>query len=239
MTRLILPTPFRRKQALPSGYVKFTLPSAGAGTLYYGYTSASSYTSLVSAATRYYRSGSPYLSKITFVPYNNYVGTVSIAYAGYDASGNTMKGTVSVTVRDSTAGQVQYETQKNTPITFNGDDFGDAFLSATGSSLSYVKFSLPSASAGKLYYNYASSSSTGTAISATAKYYRNSSPYIEKVTFVPAAGYSGTAILVYTAYTSSGSDLYRRAYNQGRRFHAVCRYRLRLFLGLGRDFLFI
>ena len=42
-------------------YVKFTLPSSSGGKLYYGYTSSSNYTSEVSASTKYYYGGTPFL----------------------------------------------------------------------------------------------------------------------------------------------------------------------------------
>jgi len=77
-------------------YVKFTLPSASAGKLYYGYTSSSKYTSEASASTKYYMGGTPYLLNVAYVPASNATGTTTIAYTGYDSEGSAYKGTVQI-----------------------------------------------------------------------------------------------------------------------------------------------
>ena len=54
--------------------VKFTLPSSYYGKLYYNYTSSGEYTAAVSSGTSYYKSASPYLSYVCFVPSSSYTG---------------------------------------------------------------------------------------------------------------------------------------------------------------------
>ena len=186
-------------------YVKFTLPSSSYGKLYYNYTSASSYGSLVSASTKYYRSSSPYLSYVTFVPYSNYTGTVTVSYTGYSTDGDSFTGTVKITVGDADdADVITYSTDQNKAITFSPSDFNSVCDDVTGSNLSYVKFTLPSSSYGKLYYNYTSSTSYGSLVSASTKYYRSSSPYLSSVAFVPYSGYTGTVTVSYTGYSTDG-----------------------------------
>lgn len=187
-------------------YVKFSLPSSSVGTLYYDYTSSSSYTSKVSSTTRYYASASPYLYRVTFVPHAGFSGTAAIDYTAYTSDGDSFDGTVVITVSGSSGGSVDYETEKGTPVLLDSGDFGDAFLNATGSTLSYVKFTPPSASSGRLYHSYKASSGTGTSVSSSTKYYRSSSPKISDVTFVPASSFTGTLTIAYTGYTSSGKS---------------------------------
>ena len=68
-------------------YVKFTaLPAATQGTLYYKYTSASSYGHKVLAGREYSYSGGEYtLSNITFAPASGFTGSVELPYVAYDS----------------------------------------------------------------------------------------------------------------------------------------------------------
>ena len=189
-------------------YVTFTLPSSSYGTLYYNYTSSSSYDSKVSASTKYYysSSSSPYLSKVSFVPYTNYSGTVTVSYTAYDADGTYFTGTVKITVTKTDVDIISYSTDQDTPVTMNRTDFNTICTSETGATLSYVKFTLPSTTYGTLYYNYTSSSSYDSKVSASTKYYysNSTSPYLSKVSFVPSSSYSGTVTITYKAYNSDG-----------------------------------
>lgn len=84
----------RRTIGTTLDYVRFTsLPSSGAGTLTYGASGAR-----VSTGTNYYRSGSPALSSISFVPAGRYTGAVSIPFTGYDADGSRFNGTLRIQV---------------------------------------------------------------------------------------------------------------------------------------------
>ncbi|WP_312637207.1 S-layer homology domain-containing protein [Oscillibacter sp.] len=185
-------------------YVSFTLPSSSYGTLRYNYYSSSSTGSSISSSTNYYRSSSPYLDNVYFVPASGWSGTVDISFTGYSTGGQRFTGTVRVTVRDSAAGGVSYSTKQDTPVNFSANDFDTVCREETDRNLNYVRFTLPSSSVGTLRYNYSSSSSTGSAVSASTGYYRSSSPYLSNVTFVPASGWSGTATISYTGYDTSG-----------------------------------
>ena len=57
--------------------MRFTLPSSSQGTLYYNYYNGS-YNNPVSAATNYYRSGTPGVGNVCFVPASTVGDTVSI-----------------------------------------------------------------------------------------------------------------------------------------------------------------
>jgi hypothetical protein len=185
-------------------FVKFSLPSSSYGTLYYNYISSSDYDSTVSSSNKYYVYSSPYLSYVAFVPDEDYKGTVTITYTAYSSNGTSYRGKVIIHVLDSAGGIVAYSISKNTPLTLSGDDFADAFISATGSVLSHITFTLPDKTAGELIYQYSSEKGKGTKVAAKTSYYHDSSPDISDITFVPAKDYTGSIAASYTAYTPNG-----------------------------------
>lgn len=181
-------------------YVRFTLPSSSYGTLRYN----SSNGSAISSSTSYYRSSSPYLDNVYFVPASGYTGTVDISFTGYSTSGQRFTGTVRITVQGTSSGDITYSTAQDIPVNFNTDDFDALCKNVTDRHLNYVRFTLPSSSYGTLRYNYSSSSSTGSTASSSTSYYRSSSPYLSNITFVPASGYTGTVRISFTGYDTSG-----------------------------------
>lgn len=181
-------------------YVKFTLPSSSSGKLYVGYVSSTSYSSKVAEGTKYYEND---LDNITFVPYSDYHGTVKISYIGYSDDGESYTGEVEITVNqyDWDADPIIYSTGAFTPLSFDADDFADACDDANNEGLDYVKFSLPSTSYGVLYYDYTSSTSYDSKVSASTKYYESD---LDDVVFVPKSSYKGTFIINYTGYDDDG-----------------------------------
>lgn len=184
-------------------YIRFTdLPPSTAGILYLNYTNSSS--TKVTTSRNYYRSSSPYISNISFVPSTNYNGTVTIPFTGANTSGETFSGTLVIHVDDS-VGTIHYSTPQNQTVTFAAADFNDASRRINGTSLNYIRFTdLPRSSAGTLYLNYTSSSSTK--VTTGQSFYRSSSPSISSVSFVPASGYSGTVTIPFTAYDDNGDS---------------------------------
>ena len=73
----------------PLSYVVFTLPPATQGSLYLGYKDEWDYASKVSANEQYKQKQ---LDDMTFVPAQGFVGTVTVSYAGYSASGSRYNG---------------------------------------------------------------------------------------------------------------------------------------------------
>ena len=76
-----------------------------------------------------------------------------------------------------------------------------------GQSFSYVLFTLPGSSAGTLYYNYTDSDVYESTVASGTQYYANGAPSVDKVAFVPAAGYVGTVSITFRAYDRLGSPL--------------------------------
>ena len=174
-------------------YIYLSLPTSLEGTLYYDYSGSGSYASRVSDTTRYYRSDSPQISRITFVPAQGFTGTVSIPYTGYDRDGGRFTGTVRITV-GSTYGTdvVRYTVPQNGYVRFNGDDFNDACFAITGERLNYSQ--------------YNAAKDTGSELGSSVNCYRSGTGrLIDDVTFVPAAGFSGLVTVSYTGRSSAGS----------------------------------
>lgn len=186
-------------------YVTFGTPrvsnsSVTSGTLYYnnGYVYS---TTQVPAANLGYVSYTPSSSTYTY--------TVSIPFTAYgtyyygSTATKTVSGTVTIKVND---GHV---------ITMVGTDFKSASIWSDITSkhpgVSYVSFSQPQSTVGKLYYGYSSIASKGSLVSYTDRFnnsnynysYANTIKSIDGIYFVPAAGCLDTVTLTYTAYTSA------------------------------------
>lgn len=173
--------------------------SVTSGTLYYnnGYIS----TTRVPAANLGYVSYTPSSSTYTY--------TVSIPFTAYgtyyygSTATKTVSGTVTIKVND---GHV---------ITMVGTDFKSASIWSDITSkhpgVSYVSFSQPQSTVGKLYYGYTSIASKGSLVSYTDRFnnsnynysYANTIKSIDGIYFVPAADCLDTVTLTYTAYTSA------------------------------------
>ncbi len=186
-------------------YIRFTsLPSSSAGILYYDYYSSAS--SRVTTGRDYRRNGSPSISSITFVPAGGYVGTVTIPFTGYDTDRVRFNGTVTISVGGGGSQIISYTAAANGFVRFNASDFNSACRSATGDTLNYVRFDLPSSQYGTLYHQYNSASRTGNTVgNATGYYYSGNSRLLGDVSFA-AASTAGTVTFGYTGYSTRGDS---------------------------------
>ena len=188
-------------------YVTFDLPSSNRGTLYLNYRSSSSTGTKVSGSTKYYRNDSPSLDNITFVPYNNYTGTVEFSYTGWDTNNSRFTGTVTIYVGSSgISSVVPYKTTLGRPVVFDNNAFDVVSRAYDDNNFDYVRFTLPSASVGTLYYDYRSGANLNNPVKANTNYYRGGSPYLYSITFVPATGFVGTAEIPFTAWDTDGQQ---------------------------------
>ena len=166
-------------------YVQFQLPDSDEGTLYYNYTSGGDYDSRVTESRSYYRNRSPYLRRVTFVADDGFTGTVEFGFTAWSTRGDRFTGTVEIAVGRTGDGDIRYTCRADGQADFDDNDFNDLCRDLTGESLSYVRFDLPSTSEGRLYYDYEGNSENR--VTATRSYYRSSSPYLDRVSFVPAS----------------------------------------------------
>lgn len=195
-------------------YIVFSNPNTGLGRIYYGYSSSSDYDGKAAAGSEFYLDADSSddeigISDLTFVPNDDMHGTVVINYTGYDTDDESFRGSVTITIdetEDATADNITYTTDEDTEITLDEDDFNDASNDATDEDLSYVKFTLPSTSYGKLYYSYDTDDEAS--VSASKKYWYGSDGEDElalsEVTFVPKDGFTGTAKVYYTGVNEDG-----------------------------------
>lgn len=193
----------------PLNYVRFTLPSASQGTLYYNYYSGS-YNNPVSAGTNYYRSGTPGVGNICFVPAANAPDTVSIPFTGIGTGGASFGGTVFIRLDGTGVAQnIQYTAYRGKAVLFQASDFNNASVAATGTTLNYVQFQLPSSNQGTLYYNYRDNGSYGSRVYAGTSYYRTGNSYqnlIGNISFLPSTSYTGASRFNYTGYAANGQS---------------------------------
>ncbi|SHH78248.1 S-layer homology domain-containing protein [Sporobacter termitidis DSM 10068] len=186
--------------------ISIAAPSSSYGKLYYNYASAANPGTAITAATTFYANSSPYLSSLTFVPANNYTGTVTISYTGVNSNNVTFTGSLVITVTSSVT-DISYTTDENSAVKFSASDFNTVCKNATGLNLDHVTFTLPASAYGTLYYSYSTTTHAGTAVSASTLYYASTTPSVDSITFVPAANYAGTVTITYTG-TASGGGTY-------------------------------
>ena len=187
--------------------------SATVGTLYYnsysysGYSTSSYYNSYfkdipVSSIKNLSYSPSASTSKYYVnIPFTASGYTTSI----YSSSKTQVSGIVTVNVND---GHI---------IGMTGTDFKTAGIwsdiLSKHPNTSYVVFSQPQSTVGKLYYGYSSIANKGSLVSYTNRFsnisynysYASTNKSIDGIYFVPAADCLTTVSIPYTAYTSSGS----------------------------------
>lgn len=188
-------------------HVRFTLPDSSEGTLYYTYGSSER---KVTENTYFYRSSSYSLniSDVYFVPAKNAPDRIRIAYTGRSTYDTDYSGTVLIDYSGTAKSEaISYSVYSGRAVQFDVSDFNTASIDATGSTLNYVYFELPSASRGLLCYNYTSASSPRS-VSSTTRYYRSTSGSnrIDRVWFLADPGFSGTVEIPYTGYSNNGED---------------------------------
>lgn len=184
-------------------YVKITPPSSSKGTFYYRY-GESRYEEKISSSDKYYRSSSPRLDDVTFVPDKGYSGSFSVSFTGLNTNGDSFSGTMKIRVGNADKGDITYTAAAGTAVTFNDDDFNSYCKDITGYNLDYVRFTLPSDSKGTLYYQYDKSGEKK--VTSSTSYYRSSSPRLYDVTFVPAKEYTGNVELSFTGRSTDGDS---------------------------------
>lgn len=182
-------------------YVKFVLPAEKYGKLYYDYQSSSNYKSLVSEKKEYDYDD---IDEITFVPAPGYTGAFDIKYTAYDTDENSYAGKITVTVKYEIikADTISYTVKKDSIINFDSDDF-EYVLDMDDDDLDYVKFTVPDAEQGVLYYNYNSKGSSNEKVKSNTKYDFDD---MDEITFVPKAGFTGKLYIDYTAYDIYGNE---------------------------------
>ena len=142
--------------------------------------------------------------KLSDVYVKTSASSASVTYTAYDADDYVLAtGTVSFDTNDA-----------NDTISSSGASFKNAAavdqIIEDYPDADYVKFDLPSAADGKLYYEFRTISDYTGEVKDSDKYYLNAGSKdldAEDVYFLPAYGVKGKVTISYTAYSSSNSDL--------------------------------
>jgi hypothetical protein len=184
-------------------YVRFELPAANQGTLYYNYRSDGSYDSAVTASTNYYRSSYRQLSQVSFLPAAGFSGTASIPFTGWANDGTQFTGTIEIAVGIPQPEATVSYTTRSAPVAFRTTDFEQAYSRYKLTSLRFE--SLPPPNAGRLYYQYTSPTQYSWQASVNTDYWVSGTPPLSSLTFVPKAGYTGTVSIPYTATNTNGT----------------------------------
>lgn len=188
-------------------YINFqSLPDFNQGSLYHNRTSSGVMGTRVTTATRYFNSAAPYIANLSFWAAGGFTG-VSIPFTGSSVSGQTFTGILAINTGagagSGQAGLVSYSAAGQTPVSFSGADFDAACRQATNAALSYLQFGLPSSGQGILYYDYRAGTAP-TALNPGTTLYRSGEMSVDRVSFVAAKGFSGTAAVPFTGWAIDG-----------------------------------
>lgn len=177
--------------------------STDQGILFENYRSADEPGKGVAQSGNYYIRTSavgPYFKDITFVPNDYYTGgTAVIQYTGVSESKVSFNGRIVITL-EQVSNHITLAATATSPARFSGQMFSEVCQRATGSVLDHVTFSLPAGTRGTLYYDYVSDVDYDHKVDLGAEYVLSQ---LDDISFVPAAGFTGTVNIYYTGYTIS------------------------------------
>lgn len=191
-------------------YVTFTLPQSSWGELRYDYNGATHPGQAVVSGAQYYRSRTPSLDRISFIPSSTCPSSVAIAYRATDANGGSYSGVVTISVTKASGGSslsdVRLSGVRGERVAFPASAFNAACVSTIGETLSYVRFgSLPASSEGVLYVNYWASGSYSGMVSANTSYYYSGVPNLGTISFVSTSTAPDQVAIPYTGYGAKGT----------------------------------
>lgn len=200
----------RDATGLELSYVSYLLLNANQGTLYDGYNAESDTGAGVAGLQKYYYndpSSNYQLENIQFVPKTTFTGRAHITYYGYTegAVPKIYSGSIYIQVAKQVPG-ISYSTDGEA-VRLLANDFASYSLAVTGRTFRYVSFELPDRSQGTLYYNYIDESIYDSIVTAADRYYRSTSPYLDRVFFVPKSDYVGDVLLNFSGVDSAGTTI--------------------------------
>lgn len=188
-------------------YISFqSLPDHNQGSLYHNRTSSGSMGTRATTSTRYFNSATPYIANLSFWAAGGF-SRVDIPFTGASVNGQSFTGVLTITsgagAGSGQPGTVTYTAAGQTPVPFSGSDFDAACRQATNAALSYLQFGLPSSGQGILYYDYRAGTAP-TSLNPGTTLYRSGETSVDRVSFVAAKGFSGTATVPFTGWAIDG-----------------------------------
>ena len=182
-------------------YVVFDYTSGRGGYLYFDYGGGSE--DEVDDA-RYYRSSSPSLDDVTFVPGSAAGTTTRIPFRGYTTNNKTVSGEVEITYVTLSSPSVITYTSNGLGVEFRASDFSAACAARGGSSLVSVTFPNPSLTGGQLYYSFTSPTKYRGEVISSVTYDVNGIYRLDGITFLPKAEYTGSVVIPYVGTDAAG-----------------------------------
>ena len=182
-------------------YVIFDYTSGRGGYLYYNYGEN---TEDEVGSARYYRSSSPSLSDVTFVPGSAAGTTTTIPFEGYTTGGKSFDGEVEITYVTLRSPSVVSYTSNGLAVDFQAGDFSAACAARGGAALVSVTFPNPSVTGGQLYYSFTSPTQYRGEVVSSVTYEVSGIYQLSGVTFLPKAEYTGTVVIPYVGTDADG-----------------------------------
>ena len=186
-------------------YVQFTrLPASGQGRIF------DSYGAVSSLNVSYYRVSSytrRLISDLSFVASEDFTsGSVTIPFTGWNTNGRSFTGSIVITAVAAAAPEdpngnaaLSYSTT-GPAVSFRREDFVAAAAEQLDYALSTVRFTSPSATAGRLCVNYLSPTSYSV-VDAADEWAASA---LSTISFQPRSGYRGTVYIPYAAKDITG-----------------------------------
>ncbi len=179
-------------------YIKFKeLPSTSNGVIYYRYGMKDE--KEITLKDTYYRSGTPLISDLTFVPAKDYVGKFSIAFTGRSASGTDLTGNLKINVKGAENELLLFKATAGASTHIDVAKLDEYCRNTTGAGLDYVRFEKPER--GKLYYKYGEDDEE--LVTNAISYYYSGSHKIKDVVFRPESGDTGIVKIRFTGWDSN------------------------------------
>lgn len=183
-------------------YVSFNYTSSSRnGYLYYKYNQVGQSTV---GRENYYRSSTPSLDDVTFVPGSLTSDTVTIPFSGKATNGRSFDGQVKITFSELSEPNVILYTTNGKAVDFSAVDFVTACAARGGQLLMSVRFLSPATDGGQLYYGYESPAKYQSKVNAGLQYSLVGNYQLSEVSFVPKAGYTGLVSIPYLGTDAAG-----------------------------------
>lgn len=212
------------KKSYPAGTLQYVVlndvPTTGA--LYYNYYGASSYGSIsreqLTAVNRNRNlymspaSTSEYaLTELTYVPSGaNYCA--SIPFTAYGTSGQSVTGSILISVTSKAVSEVYGPTPKNTAVNFPASSIAAAVSAATGTTPSGIQLlELPAANVGTIYVGTGATPANTT----TVYGYNTGAQQLGQLRFVPQTNYTGPVEIPYVAVNATGAPIASGLFSMG------------------------
>ena len=190
-------------------YVTFDVSDVKLGTLRYDFNYNSSSVKVDSERYYYSPSGNQRLLNQVFFLAGDTKGIVTIPYTAYCGAGTSQQsftGKVVIQVGAVAAPDVNVSCSISGQVGLSSSALSSACGPLMSGSLSYIEITGgPAAEEGHLYLNYGGFG-TGTAVKPGDRFYRVGSPGIDRLTFIPHAGFIGEAEITYIGYSGDGQE---------------------------------